>query len=343
MRSAAYHVRWTVSLCLMALVVASAQTPSPALLVSLRINNSKSGGVLAIVDPVARKVVGRIPIAEDPHGLTVSPDGRFAFIAHSNGNSVSMIDLAARKEVHRLQLGPASEPHDIQAVDGKVYFTVEGYKAIARYDPATKQVDWWQGAGQNGMHMMAVSRDASRIFTANNTSNSVTVFERGPATSPGWQVTTIPVGKLPEGIGMTPDGKEVWVVNKAAGGGISILDAATKKIVQTLDVQLNHANRIDFTPDGRRAIVLDEEGDLVVMDVPSRKEITRIQVMANSLLIGPDGKAYATVAPGFQKSPRIEGIGNHVAVIDLRTLELTHRIEVGNPNPDTIAWAQRRP
>ena len=136
------------------------------------------------------------------------------------------------------------------------------------------------------------------------------------------------------------DGKQVWVVNKAAGGGITILDTATKKVVQTLDVTTNHANRIDFTPDGRLAIVLDEEGDLVVMDATARKEIKRIPVMANSLLIAPDGlHAYATVAPGFQKSPKIEGVGNHVAVIDLKTLELTRRIEVGNPNPDTIAWA----
>ena len=143
---------------------------------------------------------------------------------------------------------------------------------------------------------------------------------------------------------MSPDGKQVWVVNKAAGGGISILDAATKKVIYTLGVQTNHANRIDFTSDGRLAIVLDEEGDLVVMDAIARKEIKRIKVMANSLLIAPDGSnAYATVAPGFQKSPKIEGLGNHVAVIDLKTLEVTRRIEVGNPNPDTIAWVQPAP
>ena len=332
-------LRMILLLAMMLSAVTTAQRPSSLLLVSLRINQSTSGGVLAIVDPATGKVIDRIPIAEDPHGLTASPDGRFAFIAHSNGNSVSVIDLAARKELHRVQLGTGSEPHDIQVSGGKVYFTVEGYKAVARYDPATRTVDWWQGTGQNGTHMMAVSKDGNRIFTANNTGNSVSVLERAAGNASSWNVTTIPAGKLPEGIGMSPDGKQVWVVNKAAGGGITILDTATKKVVQTLDVTTNHANRIDFTPDGRLAIVLDEEGDLVVMDATARKEIKRIPVMANSLLIAPDGlHAYATVAPGFQKSPKIEGVGNHVAVIDLKTLELTRRIEVGNPNPDTIAW-----
>lgn len=95
MRSARISGRWVVSLS--ALVVAAnlvaAQTPSPArLLVLLR-----DASALAIVDPVTRNVLGRVPTVKDPHEVTVSADGKLAFVA-SPSEGISVIDLAAQKE-----------------------------------------------------------------------------------------------------------------------------------------------------------------------------------------------------------------------------------------------------
>src|SRR5262245_24886841 len=61
-------------------VAASAQTPAPALLVLEKGDNS-----LAIVDPAALKILGRVPAGGDPHEIVVSPDGKLAYISNYGG------------------------------------------------------------------------------------------------------------------------------------------------------------------------------------------------------------------------------------------------------------------
>src|SRR5580700_7737451 len=93
-----------MSCCLLLIAVAAAQTPATALLVL-----NKEDANLAIVDPATRKVVGRVPTGEGPHELTVSADGKFAFIGNYGGrepgSTLSVIDLTAQKE-RRVDLGP---------------------------------------------------------------------------------------------------------------------------------------------------------------------------------------------------------------------------------------------
>jgi YVTN family beta-propeller protein len=329
-------IRWLVALAAVAITadLAAAQmapTPSPALLVVVRTN--KGVGALQILDPVTGTLVGSVPVGEDPHGVAASADGTLAYVANDNGCSMSVIDLAARKEVRRIELGPGSRPHDVRIAGGKVYFTLEGYKAIGRYDPVSAKTDWMVGTGQNGTHMMIVARDMNRIFTANNASDTVSAIERAADGSANWNVTVIPVAKSPEGVEMSADGKEVWVASKDEGGGISVIDVASKKVTAISGVKTTHANRMVMTPDGKLVLVRDSPDDLIVLDAVTRKEIKRIKLHTTSILVTPDGsRAYATVHPD-----------NHVAVIDLKTLTVTGRIETGSAlDPDELAWAERR-
>jgi len=118
---------------------AAGQTPSPALLV---LNKE---GSLAIVDPVTRKVVGQVPTGEGPHEVVASTDGKMAFASNygstTPGNSISVIDLAARKE-RRLDLGSLRRPHGLAFADGKLYFTAEANKLIGRSPIILPRVVW---------------------------------------------------------------------------------------------------------------------------------------------------------------------------------------------------------
>jgi YVTN family beta-propeller protein len=312
-------------------LLAAAGTPSPALLVL-----NKEDSALAIVDPVAGKVVGRVPTGEAPHEVTASADGKLAFVANYGardaGSTISVIDLAAQKELHRVDLGPLRRPHGITFADGKIYFTAEVNKLIARYDPAINQIDWLLGTGQNGTHMVLLSKDRNHIFTANIGSDSIAVIDRvsGPL---GWSETVIPVGKGPEGIDVSPDEKELWAAH-SRDGGVSIIDLAGRKVIDTINVGTKRSNRLKFTLDGKRVLISDlEAGDLVVLDAPSRKEIKRMKLGRNpeGILMAPDGAhAYVAVAGD-----------NHVAIIDLKTLEVTGHISTGS-GPDGMAWAEGR-
>ena len=310
---------------------AQTQTPSPALLVL-----DKEDNRLSIIDPDTAKTVARLPTGEGPHEIVASDDGKLAFVANygarTPGNTLSVMDLGAQKELRRVDLGALRRPHGITFADGKVWFTAEQNRLIARYDPASNQIDWLLGVGENGTHMLVFSKDRSQLFTANIGSDSITLLRRGADPALAWMATHIAVGKGPEGADISPDGKEFWAAN-SGDGSISIVDVGASKVVVTLDVHTNHSNRLKFSMDGKLVLVSDPGGNtLVVLDAASRKELKRINIgrQPEGILIPPDG-ARAYVALAGEKT---------LAVLDLKTLEVSQRISTGN-GPDGLAWATR--
>lgn len=295
---------------------------------------NKEEATLVTVDPASGKVLGRVPTGEGPHEVTLSADGRTAFVgnygAQTPGATISIVDLAAMKELRRVELAPLRRPHGLMFAEGKVYFTAETNRAVARLDPASGQVDWLLGTGQAGTHMVWVNGDATRIYTCNIGSNSMTVMERG-ANPLAWNVTAIPVGRGPEGFDVTPDGRELWTAH-SQDGGVSIISLADKKVTATFDVQTKRSNRLKFTPDGKLALISDlDSGELVVVDVATRQVTKKIPLgrMVEGILVQPDGaRAYVAVTGEHQ-----------IAVIDLKTLAIVSRIEPGR-GPDGMAWAK---
>src|SRR5207244_3824055 len=134
----------------------------------------KGANELAIVDPATLKIVARVPVGEAPH--EVATDGKLAFVGNygsrTPGSTLSVVDLAAQKEIKRLDLGALRRPHGIVVAGGKVWFTAEVNKLIARYDPQSGTLDWLMGTGQSSTHMLVLTRDGSKIFTANIGSDS---------------------------------------------------------------------------------------------------------------------------------------------------------------------------
>ncbi|MFZ0589258.1 MAG: YncE family protein, partial [Bryobacteraceae bacterium] len=136
-------------------------TPKEALLVL-----SKGDHTLAIVDPSSLKAIAKAPVGEDPHEVIASTDGKIAYVSNYGGgryNTLAVIDLMEQKALPSINLGPLRGPHGLIFVGGKTWFTAEAAKAIGRYDPATKKVDWILGTGQNRTHMIYVSDDMKRI------------------------------------------------------------------------------------------------------------------------------------------------------------------------------------
>ena len=309
---------------------APAQVPSPALLVLSEDSNS-----LAIINPRTKQIVGRVKTGIGPHEVAASDDGKLAFVTNygltnpvTPGDSISVIDLAAQKEVRRFKIGPAARPHGITYENGKVYFTAEGFKMIGRYDPASNQIDWMLGNGQNRTHMLVLNKDRNRIFASNVGSDSIVAMDHIPDT-PDWDVTVIPVGKAPMAIDMSPDGKEVWTAH-TADGGVSVVDASTKKVLATLPLGTKRTNRLKFTLDGRHVLLTDRDGgELLVLDAATRKLVKRIPVGSrpSGILIPPDGSIAYVAVQG----------NNDLAIVDLKTFEITGRVPTDS-NPDGMAW-----
>ena len=344
-------------LCLGAAALQAADTPANALLVLEKAQNT-----LVIVDPASLTIVARVPVGNDPHEVAVSDDGKTAYISnYGNGNTIAVVDLVAQKPLAPIDLGALRHRTGWTFAGGKLYFTAEGAKVVGRYDPATQKIDWVVGTGQNRTHMVVVSKDSRRSSPPTSVPRRSASSSNAPRRRPGpgavprrrrcgpirgptgsgpgrgpaapdWNVANIPVGQGSEGFDVTPDGKELWVAN-AQDGTISMIDVASKKVVQTIP-STKAANRLKITPDGKYVFVSDMNGnDLLVIDTATRKEYKKIALPASSegLLMAPDGAhVYTTL-----------NTRDAVAVIDLKTMTMTGEVKTGQ-GPDGLAWAARK-
>lgn len=314
---------------------------------------SKRNHTLAIVNPGTLQVEARLPVGPDPHEVIASSDGKTAYVSiygFGRYHALSVLDLVGQKALPDIDTGALTGPHGLAFVGGKVWFTAEGAKAIARFDPATGAIDWIMGTGQNRTHMLYVTEDQKRIYTTNVSSGSVTLLEQlatppgvspprsGPGAAPSapeamrWNETVIPVGKGDEGFDVSPNGRELWTAD-SDDGSLSIIDLSSRTVAARLDAKIFASNRLKFTPDGKLVFVTSlRGGDVVIFDAASRKEYKRVPVGhgAAGILMDPVGqRAFVACTPD-----------NYVAVVDLKSLAVSGHIDVGG-EPDGLAWAVR--
>jgi len=296
--------------CLGAAACSAAETPSAALLVL-----NKGDNTLAIVDPVAAKVIARLPSGPDPHEVVASKG--LAFISNYGGNNtLSVVDLVAQKALAPINLGALRSPHGLWVAEGKVYFTAEANKIIGRYDPAAQQIDWLLGLGQERTHMIVVSQDAKRIYTSNVNSDTISLIESGsgpggPGGGPGPSGPPgqggpggPPPGDPPPGArdegGPPPGGPDGQAgpggppgpgarlggppFGPPGGGGSSVTHVAVGKGPEGFDV----------SPDGKEVWAANShDGTVSIIDVSKKSVVETLKVgprMSNRLKFTPDGK-----------------------------------------------------
>lgn len=307
-------------------VVVIGQTTRPVLAVLNKADNS-----LTLIDPASMKVTSRVPVGDSPHEVVLSADGKTAFVANygaqTPGSSLSVIDTATAKELRRVDLSPLLRPHGMQVIGGKVYFTAEVNRLIARYDPAADKVDWVMGTGQNGTHMIAAAADQKKFYVTNVGSDSITAFEFQNVPPAGSKITQIAVGKQPEAIDLSPDGREVWA-GLNVDGAIDVIDTAAGKAKERINIG-GRPYRVRFSPDGKMAAAtLVQTRELLLLDTATRKETKRIKLESVPLAIvfSADGRtAFLTVVEP-----------DAVLKIDLQKGEIVGRVDAGK-GPDGIA------
>ena len=301
---------------------------------------SKHDHTLSVIDPTTLQTLYTLPVGPDPHEVIASTDGATAYVSNYGFgafHTLAVLDLIHHQALPSIDLGPLRGPHGLTFVGGKLYFTAEAAKSIGRFDPSTQKIDWILGTGQNRTHMIYVSPDLQHIITTNVSSGTVSLIDMEPLNMSGpptartdWNETVVPVGHGSEGFDLSPNQKEIWVAN-AQDGTISVIDYATKKVIETLAPDVHGANRLKFTPDGKLVLVSTLGApNLVILDAATRRVIKRLPIGtgAAGILIEPNGsRAFVACTPD-----------NTIAVIDLHTLTITAHI----PNisePDGMAWA----
>jgi YVTN family beta-propeller protein len=309
-------------------------------LADLLIVLDKSDHEAVLVDPGTLKAVARMPTGRGPHEVAVSPDGRYAYVSNYGmynvfkegqrvdepGHTITVLDLDARAVKDTFDLGTYAKPHGIVVSrDGKrLWVTCEASQAVVELDAANGAIlSAWQTAQQTS-HMIVPSADERKLFVANIRSGSATIIERASG-----KVTTLVTAPGAEGIDLTPDGREVWVTNRA-DSSISVIDVERDSVVEKIPSGGRMPIRVKFTPDGREAWVSCAEGNVVtVFDARTRGQLATIPVGAVpvGIQMAPDGRR-AYVANTND---------DLVTVMDVKARKVVGTFTTGN-EPDGMAW-----
>ncbi|MDE3124514.1 MAG: YncE family protein, partial [Bacteroidota bacterium] len=254
-------------------------------------------------------------------------------------HTINVIDLVAKKPLPDINTQPLLGPHGLTFVHGALWFTAEGAKCIGRYNPVLQQIDWVMGTGQDRTHMIYVTPNGENVYTTNVASGTVSIlttmmftpFPSAPAHH-DWEQTLIPTAKGAEGMDVSPNGKELWTAS-AENGNIYIIDLKTKKLASVIKAGIVGANRLKFTPDGKRVFISSlTTGDVMIYDAQTHQEIKKLPL--------GHGAAGILMDAIHQQAFVACSADNYIAVIQLATLTITARIDVGGM-PDGLAWAQQ--
>jgi DNA-binding beta-propeller fold protein YncE len=313
-----------------------AQTPDVLVVNKIR-SNANLQGDLAFLNLASGKVVADVHVGKEPHEVAVSADGRYAVVSNTGsykepGNSLSVFDVAAQKEIHRVDLGPLWNPHGLLASQGLFYFTAEGARAIGAYNPATNQLVWIMGTGQDQTHMLAATKDGRIMISTNRGSGSVSVFQltgADPLMVGAWKETIVPVCRGPEGLDMSPDGTQVWVGCRGSNE-IAIVDLAQKKMIDSFPIGTQSVARVKFAAGGKYLLATDPmRGNLLFIDAASHQVLKSVPMGrgCEAIFLTPDGKR------------ALIGVTNddNVAEVDMETMSVVRRITTGQ-GPDEMAW-----
>ncbi len=206
----------------------------------------------------------------------------------------------------------------------------------------------------------------TRVYTANESSNTVTVLD-GDTYQVIGDIETLNYGA--HDLALSRDGKQLWVTN-LANGRVSVIDTESRKTIASIYtgtrahvVALTNNNKhawvanisdntisiidttifrilgtipvgkgpmgIAFSRDGKFAYVSTQDKMVNIIDTSAHQVIKQIPVGPNPhfLTLGPDGNIWGTNTGS-----------NDIYVIDTTTNEITKTIEVG-PAPQQIAFA----
>src|SRR2546427_14485 len=311
--------------------IAKPAPPAGGLLV---VANQKEHTLL-LIDPDNRRELAKIVVGVNGHEVMASKDGRFAYVPiygnsgvgrpGTDGSTIDVVDLQEWKLTATIDLGKPLRPHRAEwGPDGLLYVTAELANAVDVVDPKTRNVVAEIPTGQKESHMLVISPDGRRGYTANVGAGSVSVLDLAKRSL----ITTIPVAKVVQRISISPDGRRVFTHDQDAPR-IAVIDTATDKIVDWIAVP-TPVYASEPTPDGQRLLALNRTDALYGIDLQSLKVVRTLKISqgASEILIRPGGSVAYISGTGAGK----------IDVLKLHSWELEKPIEL-TPGVDGLAWA----
>jgi DNA-binding beta-propeller fold protein YncE len=271
------------------------------------------------------------------HEVAGSPDGRLAFVPiygnsgvgkpGTDGNNIVVVDVAAQKLVGNIQFDHGVRPHCavFGPKDGLLYVTTELDHAVTIIDPKTLKIVGSIPTGQPESHMLALSHDGLRGYTANVGPGTVSVLDVKQRKT----LAIIPVSGNVQRIAISNDDRWVFTADQTTTR-MAVIDTATDKVTNWIKIDgLGYGSAP--TKDGRWLLVaLPDKNKVDVIDLKTMTLARAVDVgkSPQEVLVRPDGMAAYVSCDG----------SNEVAEIDLATWTEKRTIKTGNVT-DGLGWA----
>ncbi len=296
---------------------------------------------LSIVDPIAGQQVATV--AEGGvtgHEVAASPDGRTAYVPiygnsgvgkpGTDGDRMVVIDIASRKVVDKVDFGHGVRPHaaHFNPRDGLLYVTTELDKTVTIIDPHTLKIVGSVPTGQPESHMLAISHDGRRGYTANVGPGTVSVLDlEGRKT-----IAVIPISRTTQRISITPDDSMVFTADQTKPQ-LAVIDTASNQIKTWIPLPAPGYGTAS-TGDGRWLLVaVPSVHQVAVVDLRTLKVVRTVDVpkAPQEVLVSPDDKVAYVSCNASAK----------VAAINLSDWSVEKLIDAGKL-ADGLAWAAPR-
>jgi len=311
-------------------VVAIGLLGAPALASPRLLVVSKKNQSLQSFDAASYAKQFDLVVSGEPHLVVVSADGKLAYVADFAGsaNVLSVIDLDQKRITATVNFNPSMKAHGMAATrDGtRLFATCEASRIVAEVDLPAGKVSRTFKLNFDNCHLLALSPDETTLFVTSAWDGNVTMLNAAT----GSVTYVVKTGKGAEGVDVSPDGREVWVVNRVYQN-ISVVDVKTHRSVETLLCEGNPL-RVKFSPDGKTAAVTcSVSGELVFIDTATRKETARFAagIFPSEVVFNEGGtRCFVT-----------DSRTGEVIVVDTAARKVVHRFPVG-PDPEGIAFVR---
>jgi DNA-binding beta-propeller fold protein YncE len=321
-------------------------SPARARLSGTLVVANKSGDSLSFIDLALEREVARIPVGGAPHELAISPDGRTVLVGEygpdeAHGGTVAIVDVLKHRVTARIDVGEKTRPHSVVFMpDGnRAVVTLQERDELAIVDIGTKRVLRTLPTGGRESHMVRLSPDARRAYvTARRGEGTLSVVFLEEDREP----VVIPTGAGAEGIAVTPDGGEVWVLDRAADT-ISIVDASSLSVEKQLPSRPS-ANRVAISHDGRAFVTNGGSGANVVQYLNVYDVATKSRLHEVTLRGGEPGSGAFGILAHEQHVFISDTNGGRILVYDAERLDSPRILLTGREaeRPDGMVWSPKR-
>lgn len=299
---------------------------------------NKGDRAMGIIDPQAGQQVAAIPEGGvTGHELVASPDGRTAYVPiygnsgvgkpGTDGRTVVVMDIAARKVIGTFDFEHGVRPHCavFGPKNGMLYVTTELDESVSIIDPHTLHLVGSIPTGQAESHMLAITRDGRRGYTANVGPGTVSALDLEARKT----IAVIAISKDTQRISLSADDRLAFTADQTKPQ-LAVIDTASNQVKTWIPLPATGYGTA-ATSDGRWLVVaMPPANKVAVVDLKTMKVAHTIDVpkAPQEILIRPDGKIAYASCDSSQK----------IAAIRTSDWTVEKLIDAGK-GADGLAWA----